>query len=152
MVDSIDFTGPTTLWFSYWAPGIGQAKLAFVISVLYLRPLSFENVPTFTNRDLTVLSHQNWKQMPLPWPGSSEPCQFPLKSLESNWSQSHANTAITYNVWIKLAIYCDASALAKKPRILAVRPWVAARTLYTPMGALRVAKRVGREFYLLCYG
>ena len=45
MVDSIDFTGSNTLWFSYWAPGIGQAKLAFVISERYLRPLSFENVP-----------------------------------------------------------------------------------------------------------
>ena len=59
MVDSIDFTGSNTLWLKLLAPGIGQAKLAFVISVLYLRPLSFENVTTFTNRDLTVLSHQN---------------------------------------------------------------------------------------------
>jgi hypothetical protein len=45
MVDSIDFTGLSTLWFSYWAPGIGQAKLAFVISAQYLRPLSSSNVP-----------------------------------------------------------------------------------------------------------
>jgi hypothetical protein len=94
----------------YWS---GQTCICHFCTIP--SPAQFFERTTFTNRDLTVLSHKELAKMPLPWPGSSEPCQFPLKSLESNWCQSHANTAITYNVWLKIGIYAVRGVLAKTP-------------------------------------
>ncbi|MBD3635718.1 MAG: hypothetical protein HUJ25_00115 [Crocinitomicaceae bacterium] len=55
---------------------------------------------------------------------------------------------MTPNVWVKLAIYCDAKCVGQNPGF-----WAVLRDgcpdMYTPMGALRVEEG-GGEFYLLC--
>ena len=78
-------------------------------------PAQFFERTTFQIEIWPVLSHQELIQMPLNVAGASRSIQFPLKSLESNWRQYHANTAITYNVWLKLAIYGDMKCVGQNP-------------------------------------
>ena len=58
--DSWDFMGHGHAMVQPLAPGIGQAKLAFVISVLYLRQLSSSNVPRSKSRFDRCYRTKNW--------------------------------------------------------------------------------------------